>query len=529
MTRLAVRGSPVYSFDEGNTVIADGAVIVSDGRIEAVGPWEELERQRPFDRILGGEGFFVMPGLVNAHHHSIRALRRAISDEPFERRNCMLNFAAVPEEDLYYAVLYAALQLIRNGITGCIDHFYGRPGMEDLGVGPALEAYHRVGLRVAFGLTARDQNGYVHGDNEAFLATVPADLAAQVRASRVGYLYDTEEVVEVIRRWAARYHRRDNRIMLFACPDWSPTSSEGLYRRLKSMARELDTGIHMHLLETKYEMLYHHRTFGETAVQHLKRIGFLGPELSCGHTAWVSRVDIPILADTGVTAVHNPGSNLHLYSGISPVRAMVDGGVRVACGLDAHSLSDDSDMIADLRLADRLQRTPGIRQERIPVSTLFRAATVHGAYAATAGGPVGPLVKGNRADMLLVSKERLYREPYLDPSFDPLEVLLYRGNGSDVDTVIVEGKPLMEGRRLLTVDEGEAYRRVTDAAVRYSQGNLESRHILELAAQLEPFVLAWYDGWDEAEMEPHASYNAARVHVPASVGLAAPGETRGAQ
>jgi len=168
------------------TLIDDGALIVEGHDIVEAGPRLALEAHGPFDRVLGSGDHFVMPGFVNCHYHSELAIGPGLYQHIFERANVHIQGSVGPidEEDLYTGVLWGLVSAIRGGQTGTVDMYYGRPSLPDFGCPPALRAYSDAGLRTAFGLVSRDQCRYVHEPDEQFLARLPGDLAAEVRASR---------------------------------------------------------------------------------------------------------------------------------------------------------------------------------------------------------------------------------------------------------------------------------------------------------------------------------------------------------
>ena len=184
MSRWLVLGDPVVSLGE-QTLIPDGALIIEDEMITAAGPREQLEATGPFDRVLGSPGHLVMPGFVNCHYHSELIIGpRPVPARVREGQRATSRRATGPisEEDLYHAILWGLITAIKGGQTGTVDMYYGRPSLPDFGCEPALHAYADAGLRTAFGLVSRDQNIYAHESDEQFLARLPPDLAAEVRA-----------------------------------------------------------------------------------------------------------------------------------------------------------------------------------------------------------------------------------------------------------------------------------------------------------------------------------------------------------
>jgi 5-methylthioadenosine/S-adenosylhomocysteine deaminase len=295
---------------------------------------------------------------------------------------------------------------------------------------------------------------------------------------------------------------------MFACADWTPSSTDELYGRVKRLAKDLDTGVVIHLLETPYEMLHSFRTYGKSAVARLRDIGFLGPEVVCTDCVWMTEDDLPIMADTGATAVYTAW-HMTGFSGIAPVRQMLAAGVRVAFSIMLRSQNDGYDTLADLGIAEHFQHVPGIQAEAIPAQTMLQLATVNGGEALTRDDSLGSLAAGKLADLVLLKSDHLYDDAFLDPSCDIHKLLIYRGRGIDVHTVIVDGKVVIADGKCQTIDEQEAFNRARAGARRISADQAAIRGGLDLAVELDPYVVSYYKDWDlEHAVEPWNMYNA---------------------
>ncbi len=187
-------------------------------------------------------------------------------------------------------------------------------------------------------------------------------------------------------------------------------------------------------------------------VAHLAKIGFLGSRVSCAHCVWVTEHDIDLLAQCGSSVVHNPGSNLRLGSGIAPVGAMLERGVNVALGLDSNTLNDHGDMLQEMRLAANLHRLPGQAANNVDAGQWFSMATAGGARALLLHHETGVLAPGKKADIVLLDPKRV-QYPYAVPDDDPLPLLLARADARDVDSVLIDGRLVMDQRKILTIDK----------------------------------------------------------------------------
>lgn len=517
--RQLVVGDPVVVLGEHHDVIADGAVIVEGRTIVAVGPRAELELRGPFDRVVGSPDHLVMPGFVNAHFHSTAMAYPGMFEYVFERQNVRSIRSAHQEGDLRAATLMQLMRCIRGGQTSIVDFGYGAPDMAEFGQEVLLGAYEEIGIRASLGIVTRDQNIYVHGDNERFLAMLPTDVASQVAASTMGYAWPVDEVLACFRRLHAKWDGRDGRIRVMLAPDWTPACSDELYRLNRQIADELGCAITTHALETRSEMVFNLSAYGKTAMRRLADIGFLGPDVSLAHFVWASDEDIQILADTGSVAVNNPASNLRLSTGVARVRDILDSGAAVAFGTDGISFSDDDDYFQELRLAAYLQRTPGpLEVGRLDSAQLLRAAIRNGAQALGQTREVGSLDVGKEADLLVLTKERFAWPRARYANVPVLDVLVDRAAGCDVRDVMIGGRLVLADGEFTTIDESavaDAYLEATE--LRMWKPTPQALANRALVAAVEPAMFEFYRGWDEIPVEPAHVYNARRPPAPAQL------------
>jgi 5-methylthioadenosine/S-adenosylhomocysteine deaminase len=511
VSRSLVIGDPVITLEDGAPFLADGALIVEDGRVLRSGRRASLQEQGPFDLVLGSRDHFVMPGFINGHFHSEAALGPGLYELLFERANIWVHpaFKPIDPQDAYDGIMVSLMQALRGGQTCAVDAFYGRPGLPNFGADLALQAYQDLGMRVALGMTLRDENTYVHGDNESFLAHLPAELASEVRASPMGYALPVDEVLAAYRRVAQAWDGSDSRIRVLLAPDWTPACSNDLYTRCRKLATELGTGIMTHTLETRQEMQFSIRRYGVTAMERLSRLGVLGPDVSHSHFVWATDRDIQLLADSGGVAVNDAGSNLRLSTGICRVRDILAASGRIAFGTDAISFSDRDDMFQELRLAAYLQRVPlGLETGRLDSQTLLRSAARNGARAARAEEQLGSLAPGKDADLLVVRRDRVFW-PEKRWSVSPiLDVILDRCDATDIDSVVVAGEPVVREGVLTRVDE-QAVRDRFAAAVERGLYELRGEWARwgELSALVEPYVIDFYRSWLPEEVTSAYAYN----------------------
>ena len=491
-------------------VVSDGAVLQRDGVIEAVGDYRELSQQHPDAEVIGAGNHIVMPGMVNDHFHvGLTPFQMGAPDLPLEMWS--LHRIGIRAIDPYLDQLYGAVQMIETGTTTVqAIHSPGR------GYGPVsmdiadkvIDAYQTSGMRVSYAPSVVDQNSMVAGagGGEAdFAATMPADLAERYRSLMAPSYWPAGEIIPVLDEICRKYgDNQHERVQVTMAPSNVHRCSDELLVGIKELAGRHSTGIHIHLQETVYQKLYGFTAYGKTPLQHLYDLGFLGPEVVCGHSVWATEADLRLMAETGTNICHNASSNLRLQSGIAPMGRILAAGIKVAIGSDEAGLNDDKDLFQEMRLVLKIHRVPGIDLEPPTSYQVLEMATANGAYASWFGDRIGTLEPGKRADMVLVDMRNI-EEPFLDPRVSVVDALVHRGRGIDVDTVLVDGEVVMRDQELTRVDKEVLFREIRDALDRPLTTQEAERR--ELARLVEPHLRRFYGGTTQQNMTPFTAYN----------------------
>ncbi|MFQ5913557.1 MAG: amidohydrolase family protein [Nitrospinota bacterium] len=452
--RILAKAAFVASLDDSLGTISRGAVIVEGDKITAVGPYDQLSKQGPFSEEIGSlRSDLLMPGLTSSHHHAHRAFRDGHPDKPLEK---WLPFRVGPyaqgfsNEQIYLNKAWATIELIRAGCTSVLDWHTGVGRADRLGVPIAIKAYREIGMRVALALGVTDQNRLFYLGNEKVFNR----LSKRAKAGAKGALFPLNHD-KFFGLWTSlrkELTRPDGRVQIYHGPAAPHTCSDALLRRMKRSAEEHKAGIQIHLDESPHQRAAAFEAKGKSNVQWMDELGFWGPEVSCAHGVWLSEDDLQILKNRGTTVVHDPGSNLRLFSGIAPVHVMRKVGTPLAFGADGVGINDNNDLMMDIRLADMLQRLPGLKTPRISAENWFKIAIQGGARVLLQENALGSLSPGKNADFILVDLERM-RSPSTSSDVEPLELLIHRGFGSDVHTSYVAGRPVMRSGKILNIDE----------------------------------------------------------------------------
>jgi 5-methylthioadenosine/S-adenosylhomocysteine deaminase len=202
------------------------------------------------------------------------------------------------------------------------------------------------------------------------------------------------------------------------------------------------------LSETKREVQESYERYGKSPIRHVYDLGVLDVHTLAAHCVHVDQNDIELMVEKGVHPVNNPGSNMKLASGFAPVQAMLEKGLNVSLGTDGASSNNNLSMFKELNLAALINKAVDEDALSVKAEDALRMATINGARGLQWDREIGSLEVGKRADIILVDLDK----PHLTPRHNLVSSLAYSTYGSDVNTVIVDGRVLMHNREMKTID-----------------------------------------------------------------------------
>lgn len=416
---LVVAADQLVTMDASNTVIANGAVAIDQGLIVAVGLAEEIYAQYAGREQLEGEQKILLPGLVNGHTHAAMTLLRGIADD-LALMDWLNNYifpaevAFVDDRFVRIGTELACWEMLRGGTTTFVDMYYYPDVIAD--------TVERCGLRAYISATVIDQRS-----PDAESAT---DGLAKARQFALGW------------------NNRSSRITPILGPHANYTLNREQLIATRNLANDLDLNLSIHVAESPFEIQYSNTTYGAPTITFLDSIGFFDGPTIAAHVVWPNADEIAVLAAKDVGVIHNPTSNMKLASGVAPVSALLEGGVRVGLGTDGAASNNDLDMWEEMRLAAFLQKVEQMNPEALPARTVLGMATRDGAAAIGLGEQVGSLEVGKRADLIQVD----FSDVHHVPTFNVMSHLVYVTDEQDVTTTIVDGRILMRDREPLTID-----------------------------------------------------------------------------
>ncbi|MCG6897807.1 MAG: TRZ/ATZ family hydrolase [Thiocapsa sp.] len=406
---LLIHAQWILPVDPLDRQLTDHAVAIADGSILALLPSEEARRCVEAERVIELPGHLLIPGLVNTHTHAAMALMRGLADDlplmtwlhehiwPAEQRWVDAAFVAA-------GTRLAALEMLRGGIT-CYNDMYFYPEI-------TAQVTAEAGMRAVIGMIVVDfPTGY---------AASADDYIAKGLA-----LHD-------------RY--RDHPLIQVAFAPHSPYAvADAPLQRVRTLADELEVPIHIHLHETRDEVIHSLREHGERPLSRLHRLGLVGPGLAAVHMTQLDDAEILTLAETGAHVVHCPESNLKLASGFCPVARLLEAGVNVALGTDGAASNNDLDLLGEMRTAALLGKGVSGSAAAVPASAALRMATINGARALGLDAEIGSIEAGKSADLVALD----LRDPHTQPLYHPVSQLVYAASQQQVRQVWVRGQQVI--------------------------------------------------------------------------------------
>ncbi len=426
---ILVYNGDVITMDGQGRIIANGMVAVSGNTISYLG--ENKKESFSAKKEIDAQGGLILPGLINAHTHAPMTLFRGLADDlplmdwltnyifPVERR--------MDEDFVRVGSLLACAEMIMSGTTTFCDMYLFEQEV--------AKAAKESGLRCLAGEVLYDFPSPNYGELEN------------------GFRY-TEELIE---NWAG-----DPLVNIAVEPHSLFTCGKELLQRVNQLALEKGVPLVIHLAETMDEINEVKKRFGKSPVQHLQDLGLLGPHLIGVHCVYIEEWEIELLAENGVGVVLSPESNMKLASGIAPVTEMLRAGINVSIGTDGCASNNNLDLFEEMDTAAKLHKVNKLDPTIMDARTVLNIGTIQGARVLGMDKIIGSLEKGKRADLIVIDTNK----PHLTPMYNPYSHLIYSCGGHDVRHSIIDGRLVMEDRKLYTLDLEEIMKRSNEKSIK---------------------------------------------------------------
>ena len=399
--------------------LAGHSILIEGGRIVALVPCDEADRDYVAREHVALPEHVLMPGLVNAHTHAAMSLFRGIADDiPLARwlaEHIWPREAKFVAPDFVYdGARLAAAEMLKGGVTCCNDMYFFPES--------SARAFLETGMRAMLGLVVLE---------------FPTPYAADAD----GYLQAGLRVRDA--------YKHEARLAFALAPHAPYTVGDAAFSKIVMFAQELDLPIETHLSETADEVAQSEARYGLTPLARLHSLGATGPGFIAIHGVHLTPADIELLAIHGGHVIHCPASNMKLGSGIAPIAGLMTKGVNVALGSDGAASNNRLDLFGEMRLATLLAKVAAHDAGALPAHEVLRAATLGGARALGLDRTLGSLVPGKEADIVAVDLSGVTASP----CYDPVSHLVHVVGRDAVTDVWVGGRRVVANRALTTVDE----------------------------------------------------------------------------
>ena len=481
--RLLIRGGLVLDPSRNDGVPFAADILVEGARITEVRDRALNPQPASSDaEVIDARDRLVTPGLFNAHYHSHDIfLKGWFEPSPLELwvLNALpRNYAPRPVEEIRLRTLLGAIECLRSGITTIQDMVTLWP-LDPEKVQAVIDAYEEVGVRVVLGLQVADVPPL--DTSPYWRETVPEALLPLLGGHVLGT--PPPNAYEVIESFLAS--PRHDLLHWAIAPSSPERCSRPMLDRLAQIADRHALPVYSHIYISRAEALNARRNFGAhggSLVSLLDSAGLLNNRLALAHGVWLDDAEIERLARAGVSVVLNTVSNLKNKNGVAPIRALHEAGVNLALGCDNCSCTDVQNLFQAMKLACLLAAVSDPRPGPPYARDALRAATTGGSRTAGLDGELGTIAPGMRADLVLFD----LADPAFVPLNDAARQLVYAETGRSVETVIVNGRVILDKRRVTTLNEPKLRNAVNEAMEKFRP---EAERVVANTRRLTPYLL----------------------------------------
>ncbi len=413
MSKLLLKNIELLDTPNGEANV----IAVEDGKISYIG--KDLPDSFAADEVIDGKGMLATAGMVNTHGHVSMTLLRSYADDMalmdwLENKIWPIE-AKMNAKDIYWGAMLGIAEMLKSGTT-CFADMYCF--MDDV-----ARAVAETGIR------------------------------ANLSRGLIGLAPDKDDKLAENTQLVKDWQGYDNgRIRITYGPHAPYTCPVEYLQKVIEAAQTNNAEIQMHLCETKGEVENCIKEHGVTPIKLMDQLGMFEQGTIAAHCVYLTEDDMDIMAAKNVRVAHNPQSNLKLASGIAPVASMLEKGICVGLGTDGASSNNNLDMLEECRAAAMLHKTTTLNPLAVPAAQAWDMATVNGAKV-LGFDELGKLSVGQQADIVLWNMHK----PYWYPRHNKLSLLVYAANSSDADTVIVNGKVVLQNGSMTLFDEEKIY------------------------------------------------------------------------
>jgi 5-methylthioadenosine/S-adenosylhomocysteine deaminase len=449
--RTLLRNGTLITMNAKKQILEHCEVLLDDDRIGGIFP-AGAENNIRADKVLDCKDKIIMPGMVSGHSHLTGIFQRGLWNEPtFEgwiaKSNAIERLVDLSAEDIYALHSAACIEFLRHGVTTVLNMFAVRPVLDLEKIDASRRAFMDTGVRGILAVALQDRS--TNGEPQ------PGPFADK------GWMSAIRDAFE-------RVTNSTSRVGFMLAPGAPQWCSDQLLIPCRELAEELGIGIHTHLLETKGNAEAGRRLHGEPILPHLEKIGFLSGRLSVAHCNWLENEDIDKLAKHDVKVVHNPSANMKLGSGFARVKRMRRTGLTLGLGADSVNAGTVYSVFEQMKLAVLGPRILWGAENWVLPEEAFEMATLGGAKAMLLDEVVGSIEEGKKADLVVLNPKIS-----LLPTNDIINQIALGENGESVESVFVDGTPVLLNGRVEAVNETDILAALASLAPRIRQARNE--------------------------------------------------------
>ncbi|MBS7648171.1 amidohydrolase [Candidatus Bathyarchaeota archaeon] len=416
MADLLIKNATILTVNPKNEVISDGGVVIEGNRILDVGPMNKM-KDYIADEVIDAGRMVVMPGLINAHTHLAMTLFRGVADD-VPGINWLPTIWSIEKnitpEFCYAGALLGCLEMIKTGTTCFADQYFH--------MDKVATAVKEAGMR-------------------ANLSEGILELNDPDRGER-----GLKESVAFAEKW---HNALNGRIVCKLGPHSIYTCSPTLLQKVREKADDLNVGLHIHVAEAPNEVKMAKEKHGDTSIEHLNNLGILKGDVLAAHCVFVDKRDMEIMKRTNTSVAHCPSPMMKYGNEAAPIPELLERGITVGIGTDGCGSNNNLDMIEEMRTAAFLHKLKTKDATTLPANQVIRMATILGAKALEMEKEIGSIEIGKKADVIVLD----FKKPHLTPLHNCPSHIVYSAFGSDVHTVIIDGKITMRNYQVKTLDE----------------------------------------------------------------------------
>ncbi len=418
----------IITLNQRMDILEKGYLIIKDDKIIALGSGTPSHMENPINL----EGKIIIPGFVNAHTHMPMTLYRGIADdlplkEWLEEHIWPAEAKLTFENNVRVGARIGLAEMIKTGTSTFCDMYFFADAV--------AEETEKAGLRAVMG------EGILEFPTNSFDDSTKA----------------LEKAENFIKKW-----QNHPLIVPGTIFHATYTCKKETLKKVKQMAEKYNTPLTTHISETQEEVETVCKEQGLNPVQYLDSLGLLNKHMTGAHCVWLTDQDQDLFAKNGTSVAHCPTSNLKLASGIAPIPSYIEKGINVALGTDGTASNNNLDMVEEMRLAALIHKGNNLNATVVNAQTALKMATINGAKALGLDDKIGSIEVGKLADLQIIDTNN----SFMTPIYDYYSAIVYSMNSHCIESLLINGKPVMIERELQTIDEQKTLKEIREITER---------------------------------------------------------------